>query len=50
VQVQVPDIGMEVSVELSKDRSAELSLKKGDAVFVAPRRARVFGPAPEYSI
>jgi sulfate transport system ATP-binding protein len=50
VQVQVADIGMEVSVELSKDRSAELSLKKGDAVFVAPRRVRVFGPAPEYSI
>ena len=40
----------EVSVELSNDRSAELSLQKGDAVFVAPRRARVFGPAPEYSI
>ncbi|HKA06795.1 MAG TPA: sulfate/molybdate ABC transporter ATP-binding protein [Gemmataceae bacterium] len=50
VQVQVPDIGMEVSVELSKDRSAQLSLKKGDAVFVAPRRVRVFAPAPEYSI
>ena len=50
VQVQVPGIGTEVSVELSKDRSAELSLKKGDAVFVAPRRVRVFAPAPEYSI
>lgn len=50
VQVQVPDIGMELSVELSRDRSAELSLKKGDSVFVAPRRVRVFGPAPEYSI
>jgi sulfate/thiosulfate transport system ATP-binding protein len=50
VQVQVPDIGMELSVELSQDRSAELSLKKGDSVFVAPRRVRVFGPAPEYSI
>jgi sulfate/thiosulfate transport system ATP-binding protein len=50
VQVQVPDIDMEISVELSKDRSAELGLKKGDAVFVAPRRVRVFGPAPEYTI
>jgi sulfate transport system ATP-binding protein len=50
VQVRVPDIGMELSVELSKDRSAELALKKGDEVFVAPRRVRVFGPAPEYSI
>jgi sulfate transport system ATP-binding protein len=50
VQVHVPEMGMELSVELSRDRSAELSLKKGDSVFVAPRRVRVFGPAPEYSI
>jgi sulfate/thiosulfate transport system ATP-binding protein len=50
VQVQVPDIDMEISVELSKDRSAELGLKKGDAVYVAPRRVRVFGPDPEYTI
>ena len=50
VQVQVPEIGMELSVELSRDRSAALSLKKGDNVFVAPRRVRVFGAAPEYSI
>jgi sulfate transport system ATP-binding protein len=50
VQVQVPDMDMEISVELSKDRSAELRLKKGDAVFVAPRKVRVFGPAPEYTI
>src|SRR5262245_44449950 len=50
VQVQVPGIDMELSVELSRDRSAELALKKGDEVFVAPRRVRVFAPAPEYSI
>ena len=50
VQVQVPKIGMELSVELSRDRSAVLSLKKGDDVFVAPRQVRVFGDAPEYSI
>jgi sulfate transport system ATP-binding protein len=50
VQVQVPDIDTEISVELSRDRSAALNLKKGDEVFVAPRRVRVFGPAPEYSI
>jgi sulfate transport system ATP-binding protein len=50
VQVQVPDIDAEISVELSKDRSAELGLKKGDEVFVAPRKVRVFDPAPEYSI
>lgn len=49
VQVDVPQIG-ELSVELSRDRSAELSLKKGDSVFIAPRRVRVFGADPEYSI
>jgi sulfate transport system ATP-binding protein len=50
VQVNVPDIDMEMSIELSKDRSAVLGLKKGDEVFVAPRRVRVFEQAPEYSI
>ncbi len=50
VQVNVTEIGMELSVELSRDRSAELSLKKGDNVFIAPRRVRVFATAPEYSI
>jgi sulfate transport system ATP-binding protein len=50
VQVRVPDLDSEISVELSKDRSAALNLKKGDAVFVAPRKVRVFGPDPEYTI
>jgi sulfate transport system ATP-binding protein len=50
VQVQVPDIGMELSVELSKDRSAELALKKGDEVYVSARRVRVFDAAPDYTI
>jgi len=50
VQVQVPAMDMELSVELSRDRSTALSLKKGDNVFVAPRKVRVFGPAPDYSI
>jgi sulfate/thiosulfate transport system ATP-binding protein len=50
VQVQVPDLDAEISIELSKDRSAELKLKKGDEVYVAPRKVRVFGPDPEYTI
>jgi sulfate transport system ATP-binding protein len=50
VQVQVPDMDAEISVELSRDRSAALNLKKGDEVFVAPRKVRVFGPDPEYTI
>jgi sulfate transport system ATP-binding protein len=48
VELVVPDLGVEVSVDLSPDRYAELSLKKGDVVSVAPRRLRAF--APEYSI
>jgi sulfate transport system ATP-binding protein len=48
VLVCVADTGMEITVELSPDRSAELKLKKGDPVFVAPRKVRVF--EPEYTI
>jgi sulfate transport system ATP-binding protein len=48
VQLSVDALGAEVSVDLSPDRSAELGLERGDSVYVAPRRARVF--APEYSI
>ncbi|MCU0704806.1 MAG: sulfate/molybdate ABC transporter ATP-binding protein [Fimbriiglobus sp.] len=48
VLVCVADTGMELTVELSPDRSAELKLKKGDAVFVALRKVRVF--EPDYTI
>ena len=48
VLVSVIESGMELTVELSPDRSAELKLKKGDAVFVAPRKVRVF--EPDYTI
>ncbi len=48
VELVVPDLGVEVSVDLSPDRCAELALKKGDVVSVAPRRLRAF--APEYAI
>ncbi len=42
VLVSVVANGMELTVELPPDRSAELKLKKGDTVFVAPRKVRVF--------
>jgi sulfate transport system ATP-binding protein len=48
VLVSVTETGMELTVELPPDRSAELKLKKGDVVFVAPRKVRVF--EPDYTI
>ena len=48
VLISVSDGGQELNVDLPPKRSAELNLKKGDAVFVAPRKARVFDG--EYSI
>ena len=48
VLVAVADGGMELTVELPPGRSSELNLKRGDAVFVAPKRVRVF--EPDYEI
>jgi ABC-type sulfate/molybdate transport systems ATPase subunit len=33
-----------LNAELSPERCEKLDLKRGDRVYVAPRRARVFGP------
>jgi sulfate/thiosulfate transport system ATP-binding protein len=48
VRITVPSIESEMSVELPRERSAELKLKKGDSVFVSPRKVRIF--EPEYTI
>jgi sulfate transport system ATP-binding protein len=48
VQVAVPDFGLDINVDLPPDRLAELQLKRGDAVYVSPRKMRVF--VPDYSI
>jgi sulfate transport system ATP-binding protein len=48
VQVMVPDFGLDINVDVPPDRLAELGLKRGDAVYVSPRRVRVF--VPDYSI
>jgi sulfate transport system ATP-binding protein len=48
VQLKSSDFDLELNVDLSPNRSAELALKPGDNVFVSPRRVRVF--APDYSI
>lgn len=48
VLVRVQEDGAELNVDLSPSRSAQLQLKKGDTVYVAPRKARVF--EPDYAI
>jgi sulfate/thiosulfate transport system ATP-binding protein len=48
VQVTVEEYGLDIMVDLPPARSAELRLKKGDHVYVSPRRVRVF--LPDYSI
>jgi len=42
VQLQLASNEAEVNVDITPHRYAELELKKGDLVFVAPRRIRVF--------
>ncbi len=48
VLVSVVETGLELNIDLPPYRSAELNLKKGDAVFVLPRKVRVF--EPDYAI
>jgi sulfate transport system ATP-binding protein len=49
VQLRAEDSEEMLQVDLSPSRSAELSLQPGEAVYVAPRRVRVFVP-DDYSI
>ena len=44
VLLRSTDLGQEINVDLSPGRLAELGLRVGEAVFVSPRRARVFLP------
>jgi sulfate transport system ATP-binding protein len=48
VLVVLQDSGLEVNVDLPPARFSELQLRKGDLVYVYPRKVRVF--EPEYSI
>jgi sulfate/thiosulfate transport system ATP-binding protein len=51
VRVFSEEFGLALNVDLHLDRYAELKLKMGDRVFVAPRRVRVFMPdAQDYVI
>jgi sulfate/thiosulfate transport system ATP-binding protein len=44
VQLHAPDFDLNIHVDMSPSRYAELSLKTGDEVYVSPRRVRVFMP------
>jgi sulfate transport system ATP-binding protein len=48
VQLLAADFAAAIHVEISQQRYAELDLRPGQTVYLAPRRARVF--VPEYSI
>jgi len=49
VRLESQESNLELNVEINLDRYAELALKPGDLVHVAPRRFRVFIPE-DYSI
>jgi sulfate transport system ATP-binding protein len=44
VQLHASDFDLNIHVDMSPSRYAELSLKPGDEVYVSPRRVRVFMP------
>ena len=48
VQLRTPHAGDLIHVEVSRTRLAELDLRVGETVYLAPRKVRVF--APDYSI
>ncbi|HEV3021441.1 MAG TPA: TOBE-like domain-containing protein, partial [Pirellulales bacterium] len=48
VSVSSAEFGVELNIELPRERYTELGLARGDTVYVSPRRARVF--TPEYVI
>jgi sulfate transport system ATP-binding protein len=48
VQLHAPEFDLEIHVDVSPSRHAELCLKTGDVVYVSPRRFRIF--VLEYAI
>jgi hypothetical protein len=49
VRLEAEQLGAAVTVEVHPERLAELALRAGETVYVAPRRARVFR-ADDYAI
>lgn len=50
VRVFAEEYGVELNIDLIRDRAAVLRLQSGDTVYVHPKTARVFMPEPEYAI
>jgi sulfate transport system ATP-binding protein len=50
VEVSVPGFGLSINVDLAPARLNELRLRRGDTVYVSPRRVRVFMPEADFSI
>ena len=50
IRVMADEFGLIVNVDVTPERYSALRVVTGDKVFVAPRKARVFAPAPDYSI
>ncbi len=50
VRVAADEFGIELSVDLVRDRARQLDLKVGELVHVRPRTARVFTPDQDYVI
>ncbi len=44
VELESPELGVPIEAELTRERFDELKLRRGDRVFVKPRRLRVFVP------
>lgn len=50
VRVAADEFGIELSVDLMRDRAQQLGLKVGELIYVRPRTARVFTPDQDYVI
>lgn len=50
VRVLADEFGLEISVDLIRERARELDLKLGEQVYVRPRSMRVFMPEVDYAI
>lgn len=50
VRVRLEEYGIDLTVDLVRERSVDLQLKISDHVFVRPKSAKVFMPEAEYSI
>ncbi|MFM7036777.1 MAG: TOBE-like domain-containing protein, partial [Planctomycetaceae bacterium] len=50
VRLLAEGYGVELNVDVARERADQLQLRPGEQVFVRPKTARVFMPEPEYVI